>query len=367
MKKISILGTRGIPAQHGGFETFAEYLAPYLVKHNWDVTVYCQDEGAGDIYEGSWNGVRLIHIPIKQTGSFGTLLFDWKSTLHAAKQKNLILTLGYNTAVFGIVYRLKTIKNIINMDGIEWKRAKWPLLERSWFYLNEHAGSWLGNHLIADHPEMENHLKTYFNKNKITTIPYCADVVETADRLLLKKLGLTPNEYAVIIARPEPENSILEIVKAFSRKKRNKKLVVLGNFDKAIQDYRKQVFNAASDEVIFPGAIYNKSMIEALRFFTTLYIHGHQVGGTNPSLVEALSAGSPVLAHDNKFNRWVAGPENHYFNDEAHCASKLDEILTNPESQKTMRSANFQRHSKLFTCEIVLGQYEKLLRKQLMM
>jgi len=207
-----------------------------------------------------------------------------------------VLTLGYNTAVFCLAYRLKGIANLINMDGIEWRRQKWSTLERVWLYFNERAGCWLGNHLIADHPEIKAHLATRVANSKITMIPYGADRIDNADSGVLAQYGLQPGGYAMVIARPEPENSILEIVAAFSRKPRGMRLVVLGRYDLEMP-YHKQVMDAASAEVMFPGAIYDKATVSALRFHSALYAHGHQVGGTNPSLVEAMGAGSAVLAH----------------------------------------------------------------------
>ncbi len=360
-KSISVLGTRGIPAQHGGFETFAEYLAPYLIAHGWKVTVYCQDDGEGEIYEDEWNGVRLVHIPVRQKGAKGTIIFDWKSTQHASKTNDLILTLGYNTALFCITYRLKGLKNIINMDGIEWKRDKWTFMERVWLYINERAGCGLGNHLIADHPEIKNHLASRVSRDKITMIPYGSDSIESADVTQLGKYGLEANKYAIVIARPEPENSILEIVTAFSSKKRGKKLVVLGNFDKANPEYSRKVKDAASDEVVFPGAIYDKSAIQALRYYAYLYIHGHTVGGTNPSLVEALGAGNAILAHDNKFNRWVAGEDSQYFNSTKDCEEKLDLMFNNEELVRNLGIYSKLRHTKHFTWERILQKYKIIL------
>jgi hypothetical protein len=170
-----------VPAAHGGFETFAEHLALYLVQRGWQVTVYCQQDGAGAVHEDTWEGVRRVHILVTQSGAKGTIVFDWKSTLHAASESGLVLTLGYNTAVFCLAYRLKGITNLINMDGIEWRRQKWSTLERAWLYLNECAGCWLGNHLIADHPEIKAHLATRVAESKITMIPYGADRIDNAD------------------------------------------------------------------------------------------------------------------------------------------------------------------------------------------
>lgn len=359
-KHIRILGTRGVPAAHGGFETFAEHLALFLVKRGWRVTVYCQHEGAGTVHEDHWEGIHRIHIPVTQAGAMGTIAFDWKSTLHAACEKGLVLTLGYNTAIFCIVYRLKGITNLINMDGIEWRRQKWSMPERAWLYLNERMGSWLGNHLIADNPGIEEHLATRGASTKVTMIPYGANRIDEADSNVPLQYGLVPGQYALLIARPEPENSILEIVTAFSSKPRKMKLVVLGRYDSNNAPYHKQVVEAASEEVVFIGAIYDKQTVSALRFHSPLYLHGHQVGGTNPSLVEAMGAGSGVLAHGNHFNRWVAGPEARYFNSMEECASQLDAVLANTEEVERMREASRQRHAAMFTWEKVLHEYEKL-------
>jgi glycosyltransferase involved in cell wall biosynthesis len=356
-RSIRILGTRGVPAQHGGFETFAEYLSLYLADKGWDVTVYCQEDGKGAMYTDEWRGVKLIHYPITQEGVTGTIIFDWKTTLHAAENGGLILTLGYNTAIFCLLYRFKGLTNFINMDGLEWKRDKWSTLAKLWLYVNERAGCLLGNQLIADHPQIKEHLATRIRPEKITMIPYGAERVDNADVTLIHPYGLQAGKYAIMIARPEPENSILEIVTAFSSKTRSKKLVVLGDFDKVNTQYREKVFAAASDEVVFLGAIYEQAAVSALRFFSCLYLHGHQVGGTNPSLVEALGAGNPILAHDNKFNRWVAGDHNHYFNSIEECEQAFSLILEDRRLRETISSANHQRHLEMFTWENILGQY----------
>lgn len=363
-KKLKILGTRGIPAAHGGFETFAEHLAVFLEKRGWDVTVYCQEDGEGQIFEDSWNGIKRIRIPVKTAGAAGTIIFDWKATLHSLNNKDLVLTLGYNTAIFSVFYRLKGIVNLINMDGIEWHRQKWGKVAKAWFWLNDWAGSLLGNHLIADHPQIARHLETRVKPQKITTIAYGADFVEAADVSHLDAYGLQPKQYAILIARAEPENSILEVVQAWSARKRGIQLVILGKYDPQ-HAYQRAVKEAASDEVVFLGAIYDKPVVESLRYFAQFYVHGHQVGGTNPSLVEALGAGNPILAHDNKFNRWVAGENAVYFGDSIECERLLEDIISNQDHLNAMKEQSISRYKQEFTWEHILTEYEKLLLKNI--
>ena len=360
-KHLQILGCRGIPASHGGFETFAERLALYLAERNWQVTVYCQEQGKGSLWEDEWRGIRLVHVPVIQEGAFGTVIFDWKSTLHASREPRVALTLGYNTAVFGLLYRLKGKTNLFNMDGLEWKRDKWGWPQKAWLYLNERIGCLAGHHLVADHPEIAKHLQTRVASEKITMIPYGADPVENANPDLVRNLGLEPDSYALVIARAEPENSILEIVRAFSQRKRERRLVVLGRYEPERSSYHRSVLESASDEVVFPGAIYDQDVVAALRKFCRLYIHGHTVGGTNPSLVEAMGASAAVLAHDNRFNRWVAGSGSSYFGDEKECGACLNELLEDEQRIALMRKNSKRRHKSMFTWERILHQYECLL------
>lgn len=359
---LAILGTRGIPARHGGFETFAEQLSAHLVKQGWEVSVYCQDNNGSHYYEEDWNGVRLIHIPVKGSDTIGSILFDWKSTLQAIREKKLILTLGYNTAVFSVLYRLAGVCNLVNMDGLEWRRAKWPLLHRGWLYLNERVACIVSNHLIADHPEIMKHLHTRVNSSKVSMIPYGADIVLAANSELLKPFGLEPDKYVLVVARLEPENSILDIVKAFSVRKRGYKLVLVGGFIPDSYTFHARLAEASSAEIIFLGAIYEKPVVNALRMFCRLYIHGHQVGGTNPSLLESMAAGAPVLAHDNPFNRWVAGSSARYFCGLQSCESELDLLLADNKALSELGVLSRERCSVEFSVEQSVSSYQHLLQ-----
>lgn len=363
-KRLLILGTRGVPANHGGFETFAEALSLYLVQRGWRVTVYCQEDwNRTKLYETMWGRVRRVHIPVKQKGALGTIVFDLKAALHARKQPTLALTLGYNTAIFNVLQRLRGKANIFNMDGIEYRRAKWGFFAKLWFKLNERIACYSASHLIADHPAIKDHLSAFTNERNITMIPYGADAVMDAEVGPIREFDLEPGKYSTIIARPEPENSILEIVQGFSQQARGHTLVVLGELDET-NPYHQQILAAAGPEVMFLGAIYDKNIVRSLRYHSYLYVHGHQVGGTNPSLVEALAAGNPVLAHDNPFNRWVAGSEAAvYFSDADSCAAQFTQLLGHPDQALAMKKAARLLHAEKFTWEHILADYEKLLNR----
>ncbi|HAC33559.1 MAG TPA: glycosyl transferase [Gammaproteobacteria bacterium] len=359
--KLAILGTRGIPAGHGGFETFAEKFAPYLVDRGWKVRVYCQAAGEGDIQYSSWQGVELVTVPVRNSGPWGTIVFDWVTMRHAAAERFPMLVLGYNTAIFSAIGRLSGCQVVMNMDGIEWRRSKWSAPIKGWFFINEIFGCLLANKLVADHPEISKHLQRWVGESKITMLPYGADSPSTINSACLDQFGVEPKQFVLIIARPEPENSILEMVKAFSLRTRGLKLVVLGNYGAQNNSFQRDVLAAASDEVLFPGAVYDSDIVATLRSEAVLYLHGHQVGGTNPSLVEALASGSPVLAHDNKFNRWVAGDRAAYFKNDVHLERQLSRLLNDPDRLQEMSSASRDQFLK-FNWEEILRGYEQVCR-----
>lgn len=360
MPSLSILGIRGLPATHGGFETFAERLALDLRERSWTVSVYCQHEGEGPITEDDWQGVRRLHVPVKGSGPLSTMMFDWRCIRHAARERDLCLTLGYNTALFCAWLRLRGVRNVINMDGVEWRRAKWSAPARAWFWLNDWAGCWLGDHLVADHPEIKRHLGTRVRNDKITMIPYGADAVVEADAALLTQWGLEPRHYLTLIARPEPENSVLEIVRGFSRRRRGIKLAVLGEY-RDDRSYHQAVRQCASPEVSFLGPVYGREALASLRYHALGYLHGHRVGGTNPSLVEALGAGNAVIAHDNPYNRWVAGAAGKYFRDADDVDSIITELIGSPDTVQEMQHKSRCRHLDSFQWQPVLDQYAQLL------
>ena len=360
---VRILGTRGVPAQYGGFETAAENVARYLVDHGWRVVVYCQTGHTGPVHYDEWQGIERVSISVPDTSWLGTARFDLASIKHAVTQRDLCLTFGYNTAIFNVWQRLKRIPNVINMDGIEWSRERWGPTRQAILWTNERIACWVGNELIADHPELNTYLQTRAAARKITTITYGAHAVADPSVAPISALGVEPGCYMTLIARPIPENSILEIVEGFSRRRRGVKLLLLGDYQPATDDFHRRVVDAASDEVVFAGAIYDPATVGALRYHGLAYLHGHTVGGTNPSLVEALAATNAVIAHDNKYNRWVAGDGALYFSDADGVDRAVDALLHDPPLRAKLGDASFQRYLEEFTWEKVAGEYEALLIK----
>jgi len=360
---VIIVGSRGIPAKHCGFETFAEDLSLFLTARGHRVTVYCQVDSACGQRLDNWNGVDRVEIP-SANHSAGTISYDWRTTLHCSRSEGVVLTLGYNTGVFSLIYRLRHLPNVMNMDGIEWMREKWSLPQRCWLWFNEWAGARCANHLVADHPEISRHLQRHTAKEKISVIPYGADAVISAPTDVLRKYHLTRKGYYLLIARPEPENSILEIVRAFSAPKRSHPLFVLGDYSGDSQ-YKQQVLGLAGPNVRFAGAIYDREMVRALRFHARGYIHGHRVGGTNPSLVESLAAGNAVIAHDNRFTRWVAGDQARFFTKTEDLERTLSSLEENPMELSEMEEASRRRHREAFEKDKVLATYEQLLLRAL--
>lgn len=358
-KRVAILGSRGIPAQHGGFETFAERLALYLASNGWHVTVACQSDPPGN---DNWNGVRRAKFGSGMANPLGTVIFDARSILHAMFWRDPVLMLGYNTAIFWILLRVAGVAIVANMDGLEWARAKWSRPVRWWLRCNEWVAVHVANHLVADHPEIAARAARLSASDRVTMIPYGTDRVERADPTILEKFNLRAKGYALVIARPEPENSMLEIVTAYSCRRRGVSLAVLGRLDRA-NSYHRLVLAAAGPEVMFLGAIYEADIVAALRQHARLYIHGHTVGGTNPSFVEALGAGCSPLAHDNAFNRWVGGPDIRYFKDSEECSRVLDEILESEAQLQVMSRSARERADEKFRWEPILISYAQLMTR----
>lgn len=360
---VHILGTHGVPAAYGGFETAAEHVGLYLAARGWEVTVHCQVPGQGPATADEWRGLRRVLIPEKREGWLSTVHFDRKSTAHLVRHRadvDVCLTFGYNTGIFTVAHRVARIPHVINMDGMEWTRSRWGLARQAILLANERCAGVFGNLLIGDHPVISDYLGRHFGWRRVRTVTYGAHPVQDAPVDDIVSLGLRSGHYATLICRPIPENSILEIVTAWSAQERGIPLVVLGDYS-TTDPYAAKVRRAASEEIIFLGSIYDQQLVSALRYHCRLYLHGHTVGGTNPSLVEALAAGNPVIAHDNRYNTWVAGRAGRYFSDATDLAGLLNRTLDDRELLSMMSNCARDRHAEEFTWDHIGSQYEQAL------
>ncbi|WP_312861708.1 DUF1972 domain-containing protein [Segnochrobactrum spirostomi] len=366
-----MLGCRGVPAAHGGFETFAEHLALYLADRGWRVTVYCQGDGTIGaprdrrlIRDAPWRGAirRIVRVP---SGTAGSLLFDLIALLDALRRPGPLLVLGYNTGLFTLVARACGRTIVLNMDGLEWARLKWPAPVRWWLRLNECIAVRVATHLVADHPRIADRVRALAPAAVCTTIPYGAPALPPPDpgdpvlRDMLAAHGLAFAAYALVVCRIEPDNSVLEIVRAFSARQRPFALAIVGGLRSRLYD--RAVRDAAGPGVRFLGALYDRAALAALRRGALVYVHGHRVGGTNPSLVEALGAGNAVIAHDNPFNRWTAGAAGLFFAEEAALAALFDRVATDAAWRTSARRAARARHAESFQLAPMLEAYERLL------
>lgn len=366
-RTVHILGTHGVPAAYGGFETAAENVGLHLAAKGWRVVVYCQLPGSGSTTEDEWKGIERVLIHEERHGWLGTASFDRRSIAYVLRHRqpgDVCLTFGYNTGVFNLAQRVLGIPNVINMDGMEWTRRRWGVAKQGILLGNERFAGAVGTVLIGDHPIITRYLQRHFGRKRVTTIAYGAYPMAGAPTEPVRRLGLTPGEYATIICRPIPENSVLEIVTAWSTRRRGIPLVVLGNFD-AADPYHARVLDATSDEVRFVGAIYDPETVSALRFHGRVYLHGHTVGGTNPSLVEAMAAGNAVIAQDNGYNRFVAGEGNRYFIDAGDLAQTLDLLVDDGEALRRMGESSRDRHAAQYTWEHIGDLYEQALLRAL--
>lgn len=361
-KRLLILGSQGVPAQQTGFDVIAEELSVYLVKKGWRVTVYCQEDWNRTVpYETMWGRVRRVHIPVKQQGLLGSMVFGFKSALHARKHPTMALTLGSQNAVFSLLQRLRGKTNLFHLGDLQQLNPHLRGWHRLWLKLNSAIARRFANHLIVDNPELKTYFSAVATDYTITMIPNGAHAIIDASASPIRELDLEPGKYSTFIAHPTADHSLLEIVQAFSLQPRAHTLVVLGDMDPQ-NPYHQQVLEAASSEVKFVGALYQKETVQALRYHSYLYFHGHQLGGTGPGLVEALAAGNPIVAFDSPSTRWVTGPNAAlFFTDSASCAAHLDHLLATPDSAIAMKKAARLRHAELFTWDTLLPAYETLL------
>lgn len=367
MLSLAILGTRGIPAGYGGFETFAEQLSVRLVQKGYNVTVYAETDQVG--LPDTWHqGVRIRHVVRPRLGAASVIGYDCLCLLDAHRQHDVVYMLGYGAAWACWFSRLGGQCVWINVDGLEWARSKWGWLARTYLRLMEWVSSWAPSRVIADAQAIADHFRArYPNAVPSSVIAYGAPVIDVNQYESdgLKRWGLLPGGYALVVARPEPENHVLEIIQAYLISGWKDPLVVVGDVQ-PVTPYQKKLLSLAGDRVHFVGGIYDSSLLSCMRVHAACYLHGHSVGGTNPSLLEALACGNLILAHDNPFNREVARNAALYFRNEKDLVARLNDVLTMSASEKSKWTV-FGRQvvQNHYRWEHIAETYESLMKSEL--
>ncbi len=358
--KLAIIGTRGIPNYYGGFEQFAEYLAKYMVNKGHEVTVY--NSHYHPYQEKSWEGVKIIHKfdPENIIGTAGQFIYDLNCIIDCRKNEfDIVLQLGYTSnSIWGKLLPSKC-KIITNMDGLEWKRSKYSPLVRKFLLYAEKLGVKYSDSLISDSIGIKTYLKSKYNVDS-TYIPYGSDVVEKFSEKSLIKYNLKPYNYNMLIARLEPENSIETILDGVILVESNEPFIVIGNHNTKYGEYLKnKYFN--SDKIKFIGGIYDIKILNDLRYYSKLYFHGHTVGGTNPSLLEAMGSGAYICANDNLFNRSILEEDACYFS----SSNDVKKEILNYSDQKrcSIIQNNYRKVKELYNWELIVNQYEQLFLK----
>lgn len=356
--KIAILGTRGIPAEYGGFETFAEHLSVGLVQRGHEVTVFCE---LGDQRPSQFKGVRLKYVKTRKVGPLTTLLFDVTCLWQSRSAFDVVYMLGYGASALCWLPRVFGAQVWINMDGLEWARAKWSRVARLYLRCAEAIAMMTPNRIIADAASIKANLQSRYRKLPICdVIPYGCDIVSTARAEELSSFGLTPGSYYLAVCRFEPENHVREIVEGFMQSKSNDRLVLVGDH-KRPTSYIETLTDYKDERILFVGPVYEPKKIQALRCYCRAYIHGHSVGGTNPSLLEAMGCGNLVIAHDNVFNREVLANAAFFFSTPDQISKAIHTIETGLAETIEMQQQVLERVRSFYTWEGVLDSYCNLL------
>jgi glycosyltransferase involved in cell wall biosynthesis len=353
--RIALLGTRGIPANYGGFETFAEEISTRLAARGHEVTVYCRERYS----QPQYRGVRLQYLPTIRHKYLDTLAHTFLSTLHLlAHRVDVALYCNGANAVFTLWPRILGMPVALNVDGIERKRKKWNRLAKAWYLASEWLATFCPTVMITDARTIETYYRQRYGKRS-TFIPYGAEVGKVAGTETLAKLGLEPGRYFLYVSRLEPENHPLEVRQAFEKVKTPMKLALIGDAPYA-HDYIRRVRDTEDPRVVIPGSIYGSGYRE-LGSHCFAYIHATEVGGTHPALIEAMGRGAVVLYRNTEENAEVAGDAGIPFEPEALTA-KIEMLLGMSEEQLADRRRRaMERVREHYSWDAVTDTYEKLL------
>lgn len=355
MNKISLIGTVGIPARYGGFETLAENLASYHDRHKipGQLTVYCTKVGATE-RPSSYMGAKLRYIGLNANG-VQSIPYDFLSLLSSIwHRSSIILLLGVSGAIaLPLVRLLSPARIVVNIDGVEWKREKWKGLARYFLRFSERVAVRLAHDVVADNAAIADYVRAAYGVD-CNVIAYGGDHAISVLNVPVPELQL-PSKYAFSVCRIEPENNVHVILEAFARQP-SEAIVIVGNWNNSPygRNLRARYADASNIHLIDP--IYELGKLKTLRSGANVYLHGHSAGGTNPSLVEAMHFGKTVFAFDCEFNRATTENRARFFRN----AEELNTLLNTP-SDAEVGPAMLEIAQRRYTWDVVAKAYFDLL------
>lgn len=361
--RIAMVGTRGVPARYGGFETAVEEIGRRLAEAGHEVTVYCRGERHSESHH---LGMRLVHLPSVHHKAAETLSHTWWSVLHAAGRRitrrgpDVALVFNAANAPLLPVLRALRIPVATHVDGLEWKRTKWSGSGRRYYRAAEALAVRWSDALIADAHGIQDYYRERFDAESVL-IAYGAPIVEEADPAKLAEAGLASGGFHLVVARFEPENHVHLAIEGYRASSASKPLVVVGSAPYS-DDYTALLHRLAGDDprIRFMGGVWDQALLDSLYAGALTYVHGHSVGGTNPSLLRAMGAGAAVIAYDVNFNREVLGETGRFFGDGTALAREIDAAEAEPGDTWQRGKVARERAAVRYVWRDVANAYERL-------
>ncbi len=356
---IALIGTRGVPANYGGFETCVEEVGKRLVERGHSVTVYCR----ASYYEDkpkTYLGMDLVYLPNIRRKSLDTLSHSFLSVCHALfKGFDVFMIFNSANSPFMLLPKIMGKKAAINTDGLEWKRGKWGAFAKKYYKFSEWVAVKLANRVVTDSPILESYYREEYGVES-SCIAYGAPIKKSRNPGLIESLGLKPGEYFLQITRFEPENNPLLTIQAYNKLDTDKKLVLVGGV-KYESDYSTRIKKGASDGVVMPGFIYDAELLTELWCNSHAYIHGNEVGGTNPALLQSMANGAFVISVDVPYNREVLGDGGIFYEKTPdNLADKMRWTLENTAQLDGYIERAIERIEERYTWDGITDKYEAL-------
>ena len=354
------MGTRGIPANYGGFETFAEQLSTRLVERGHDVTVYCRSHHVPKTMN-EYRGVRLMVLPTVKHKYLDTVVHTILSAIHAVSRRfDVVLLCNAANAVFIPILTWTGTPVAINVDGLERKRKKWNWLGRLYYSIGERASVWFATEVVTDAKAIYDYYLAEYSVDS-TMIAYGADVERKIDADAVSEFGVAPEKYLLYVSRLEPENNAAMVIEAFRRIETDLKLVIVGDAPYA-DEYKKHLRDLAADDprIIFTGFVFGRGY-KSLQQNAYAYIHATEVGGMHPALIEAMGYGNCVLAYSTVENVEVLGDAGILYGSPDELSAILERLSVDRKTVEEYRSAAQQRILTHYSWDKITDRYEELL------